>query len=125
LSNPNGEERAEAEAIYEQGREVVVAVLLRMDEQIQRLSAQVARHEERILKQEERIAQASPRTRASISPPATTFRYQSVFLLHIGPTTTSRRSRSSTNTETGVLYSLPLLRPRLRRTITVGGGESA
>jgi len=29
-------ERGEAEAIYEQGREAVVAVLLRMDEQIQR-----------------------------------------------------------------------------------------
>jgi hypothetical protein len=29
-------ERSEAEAIYEQGREVVVAVLLRMDEQIVR-----------------------------------------------------------------------------------------
>jgi hypothetical protein len=27
-------ERSEADAIYEQGREVVVAVLLRMDEQI-------------------------------------------------------------------------------------------
>ena len=45
----------EAEAIYEQGREVVIAVLLRMDEQIQRLSAQVAEQGERILKQEERI----------------------------------------------------------------------
>ena len=48
-------ERAEAEAIYEQGREVVVAVLLRMDEQIQQLTAQVARQEQRIFKQEERI----------------------------------------------------------------------
>ena len=74
MSNPNGEERAEAEAIYEQGREVVVAVLLRMDEQIQRLSAQVARHEERILKQEERIAQLERRlsrsSRNSSAPPS-------------------------------------------------------
>ncbi|HEV7808939.1 MAG TPA: hypothetical protein VGO80_24255 [Solirubrobacteraceae bacterium] len=39
-------ERAEAEAIYEQGREVVVAVLLRMDEQIQRLEKRVAAQDE-------------------------------------------------------------------------------
>jgi Family of unknown function (DUF6444) len=32
-------ERVEAEAIYDQGREVVVEVLLRMDRQIQELSA--------------------------------------------------------------------------------------
>jgi len=30
-------ECSEAEAIYDQGREIVVAVLLRMDEQIQQL----------------------------------------------------------------------------------------
>jgi len=45
-------ERAEAEAIYDQGRETVVAVLLRMDEQIQQLTKQVAeqgaKHERRI-----------------------------------------------------------------------------
>jgi hypothetical protein len=35
-------ERAEAGAIYDQGRDVVVAVLLRMDEQIQRLEKRVA-----------------------------------------------------------------------------------
>jgi hypothetical protein len=34
-------EGVEAEAIYEQGREVVVAVLLRMDEQIARLEKRV------------------------------------------------------------------------------------
>jgi hypothetical protein len=34
-------ERVKAEAIYEQGREVVVAVLLRMDEQIARLEKRV------------------------------------------------------------------------------------
>jgi hypothetical protein len=67
-------ERAEAEAIYEQGQDVVVAVLLRMDEQIQRLTAQVARQEERILKQEERIAQLERRlsrsSRNSSAPPS-------------------------------------------------------
>ncbi len=41
-------EREEAEAIYDQGREAVVAVLLRMDEQIQRLTERVARQDERI-----------------------------------------------------------------------------
>jgi hypothetical protein len=41
-------ERAEAEAIYEQGREVVVAVLLRMDEQIARLEKRVEAQERRI-----------------------------------------------------------------------------
>jgi transposase len=67
-------ERAEAEAIYEQGREVVVAVLLRMDEQIQQLTAQVARQEERIFRQEERIAQLERRlsrsSRNSSAPPS-------------------------------------------------------
>lgn len=41
-------ERAEAEAIYDQGRETVVAVLLRMDEQIQALTRQVAKQGEEI-----------------------------------------------------------------------------
>jgi hypothetical protein len=36
-------ERVEAEAIYERGREVVVAVLLCMDAQIQALTERVAR----------------------------------------------------------------------------------
>ena len=48
-------ERAEAEAIYEQGREVVVAVLLRMDAQIQVLSERVARQEERISQLERKV----------------------------------------------------------------------
>lgn len=52
-------ERAEAEAIYDQGRETVVAVLLRMDEQIRRLTRQVAeqgaRHEKRIAELERRL----------------------------------------------------------------------
>jgi transposase len=51
-------ERAEAEAIYEQGREVVVAVLLRMDEQIARL-------EERVEAQGRRIAELERRGRRS------------------------------------------------------------
>jgi hypothetical protein len=47
-------ERVEAEAIYEQGREVVVAVLMRMDEQIARLEKRVARQDERIARLEQR-----------------------------------------------------------------------
>ena len=38
-------ERAEAEAIYDAGREVVVEVLLRMDRQIQQLEARVEKLE--------------------------------------------------------------------------------
>jgi transposase len=60
-------ERAEAEAIYEQGREVVVAVLLRMDEQIRRLSVRVERQEERIAGLERKLARSS---RNSSSPPS-------------------------------------------------------
>jgi transposase len=60
-------ERAEAEAIYEQGREVVVAVLLRMDEQIQRLGERVARQEERIAELERRLNRNS---RNSSRPPS-------------------------------------------------------
>lgn len=60
-------ERAEAEAIYDQGREVVVAVLLRMDEQIQRLEARVARQDERIAQLERRLNRSS---RNSSSPPS-------------------------------------------------------
>lgn len=60
-------ERAEAEAIYDQGREVVVAVLLRMDEQIQRLSERVARQDERIAELERRLNRNS---RNSSTPPS-------------------------------------------------------
>jgi transposase len=60
-------ERAEAEAIYEQGREVVVAVLLRMDEQIQRLGERVARQDERIAELERRLNRNS---RNSSTPPS-------------------------------------------------------
>jgi transposase len=60
-------ERAEAEAIYDQGREVVVAVLLRMDEQIRRLEARVARQDERIAQLERRLNRSS---RNSSAPPS-------------------------------------------------------
>jgi transposase len=48
-------ERAEAEAIYDQGREAVVAVLLRMDEQIQQLTKQVAKQGEEIAELKRRL----------------------------------------------------------------------
>jgi transposase len=60
-------ERAEAEAIYDQGREVVVAVLLRMDEQIRGLEERVARQDERIGELERRLNRSS---RNSSSPPS-------------------------------------------------------
>jgi transposase len=64
-------ERVEAEAIYDQGRETVVAVLLRMDEQIQQLSKQVAeqaaKHEKRIAELERRLNRNS---RNSSVPPS-------------------------------------------------------
>ena len=60
-------ERAEAEAIYEQGRDVVVAVLLRMDEQIQRLEKRVAQQDERIAQLERRLGRNS---RNSSQPPS-------------------------------------------------------
>jgi Bacterial transcriptional activator domain len=41
-------ERSDAEAIYEQGPEAVVAVLVRMDEQIARLDQRVVEHDERV-----------------------------------------------------------------------------
>ncbi len=60
-------ERAEAEAIYDQGREVVVAVLLRMDEQICRLEERVARQDERIAELERKLNRSS---RNSSAPPS-------------------------------------------------------
>lgn len=60
-------ERAEAEAIYDQGRDVVVAVLLRMDEQIQRLERRVAEQDERIAQLERRLGRDS---RNSSQPPS-------------------------------------------------------
>jgi transposase len=60
-------QRAEAEAIYDQGRDAVVAVLLRMDEQIGRLEARVAAQDERIAQLERRIGRSS---RNSSQPPS-------------------------------------------------------
>jgi transposase len=60
-------ERGEAEAIYAQGRDVVVAVLLRMDEQIQRLEKRVAAQDERIAQLERRLGRSS---RNSSQPPS-------------------------------------------------------
>jgi len=60
-------ERSEAEAIYEQGREVVVAVLLRMDEQIARLEKRVAQQDERIARLERQSKRSS---RNSSQPPS-------------------------------------------------------
>ena len=60
-------ERAEAEAIYEQGKDVVVAVLLRMDAQIQRLEKRVAQQDERIAQLERRLGRNS---RNSSQPPS-------------------------------------------------------
>jgi len=60
-------DRADAEAIYEQGREAVVAVLLRMDEQISRLEKRVAVQDERIAKLEQKGKRSS---RNSSQPPS-------------------------------------------------------
>jgi len=60
-------ERAEADAIYDQGREAVVAVLLRMDERIQRLEKRVAQQEERIARLEGKTKRSS---RNSSQPPS-------------------------------------------------------
>jgi transposase len=65
-------DRAEAEAIYDAGRDVVVEVLLRMDEQIQRLQARVARQDERIAELERRLNRNSHNSSAppSSDPPS-------------------------------------------------------
>ncbi len=60
-------ERAEAEAIYDSGREAVVAVLLRMDEQIQQLTKRVAKQDERIAELERRLNRNSQN---SSTPPS-------------------------------------------------------
>jgi transposase len=58
-------ERAEAEAIYEQGREVVVRVLLELSAQNERLTAQVEALTARVARQEERIAQLERKSKRS------------------------------------------------------------
>jgi hypothetical protein len=68
-------ECSEAEAVYDQGREVVVVVLLRVDEQIGRLEQRVARQDERIAQLERRLNRSSrnssvpPSADPSSSPP--------------------------------------------------------
>lgn len=66
-------ERAEAEAIYDQGREAVVAVLLRMDEQVGRLEKCVAAQDERIAQLERRVGRSSRNSSQAPSsdPPGT------------------------------------------------------
>src|SRR5450756_855970 len=67
-------ERAEAEAVYEQGRETVVAVLLELSAQNALLRREVAELSERLAKQEERIAELERRlnriSRNSSLPPS-------------------------------------------------------
>jgi transposase len=58
-------ERAEAEAIYEQGREAVVRVLLELSAQNERLTAQVEALTARVVRQEERIAQLERKSKRS------------------------------------------------------------
>jgi transposase len=68
-------ERAEAEAIYEQGRDAVVEVLLALSAQNERLEAQVEKLTAKVARQEERIAQLERRvkrsSRNSSQPPST------------------------------------------------------
>jgi transposase len=67
-------ERAEAEAIYEQGRDIVVRVLLELSAQNERLTAQVETLSARVARQDERIAQLERRlnrsSRNSSQPPS-------------------------------------------------------
>lgn len=67
-------ERVEAEAIYEQGRETVVAVLVELSAQNALLARQVAELGERVAKQDERIAelerQLKRNSRNSSTPPS-------------------------------------------------------
>lgn len=58
---PSAMERAEAEAIYDQGREAVVVVLMELAAQNALLLHQVAQLERRIVKQEKRIAELERR----------------------------------------------------------------
>jgi transposase len=74
-------ERAEAEAIYDAGREAVVEVLLAMDRRIQQLEAHVARQDERIAKLERRLNRSS---KNSSQPPSAD-----------GPSAPPRRSKDS------------------------------
>ena len=67
-------ERREAEAIYEQGPDAVVSVLLALSEQNERLQAQVEKLTEKVARQDERIAtlerQLGRSSRNSSKPPS-------------------------------------------------------
>jgi transposase len=67
-------ERAEAEAIFEQGRDAVVEVLLALSVQNERLEAQVENLTAKVARQEERIAtlerQLGRSSRNSSQPPS-------------------------------------------------------
>jgi transposase len=69
-----GVERAEAEAIYDRGRDAVVSVLLALSAQNERLGAQVESLTARVARQDERIAQLERRlnrsSRNSSLPPS-------------------------------------------------------
>jgi transposase len=58
-------ERAEAEAIYDEGHDVVVRVLLELSSQNQRLAAQVEALTTRVARQDERIAELERKTKRS------------------------------------------------------------
>jgi hypothetical protein len=60
-------ERAEADAVFEQGREVVVAGFSRMDEQTERLEKRFARQDGRIATRERQLGRSS---RDSPQPPS-------------------------------------------------------
>ena len=64
-------ERVEAEAIYDQGREAVVEVLLAMGRRIEQLEAHVARQDERIAQLERRLNRSSCNSSSppSVDPP--------------------------------------------------------
>ena len=80
-------ERAEAETIYDAGREAVVGVLLRMDRQIQQLTERVARQDDRIAQLERRLNRSS---RNSSKPPSADL-----------PTTLPRRGKDSSGRPQG------------------------
>jgi transposase len=79
-------ERGDADAIFDQGREVVVAVLLRMDEQIEKLTAKVTSQDERIAKLERQLGRSS---RNSSQPPSA------------DPPSAPKRSKSPTGRKQG------------------------
>jgi hypothetical protein len=53
-------ERAEAEAVYDAGRERCVEVILELAASVERLTGQTLRLEERVVRLEERSRQSSP-----------------------------------------------------------------